>query len=104
MNTKEERDFVEHVVKTMEDETSRLQGKGYDPTSRVTALKEKSATATAAEVAQQKAQSEAMNATKIANEALKAAYDDASSVIDLMEGLFGKDDALVHKLRKFRNW
>lgn len=104
MNTKEERDFVEHVIKTVEDETSRLQEKGYDPINRVAVLKEKSAIATTAEIAQQKAQSEAMKATKKANETLKVAYDDASSVIDLIEGLFGKDDELVHKLRKFRNW
>lgn len=103
LNEKERRDFVVHVYTTVEEEAARLAAAGFDPTNRTTDLKTKSSTALAAEVAQQKAQAESLKATKLANETLKLAYDDASSLVNLLEGLLGKDDELVHKLRQFRN-
>ncbi len=102
LNEKEKRDFVVHVYTTLIDETAALQAAGFDPTNRAADVKTKSDTATEAEVAQQKAQADAMKATKVSNEALDAAYKDASSVVSLVEGLLGKDNELVHKLRKFR--
>jgi hypothetical protein len=102
LNEKEKRDFVVFVIQTINDEAVNLTAAGFDPTTRSADLKSKSEAATAAEVAQQKAQAEAMKATKASNEALDAAYEDASAVVSLIEGLLGKDNELVRKLRQFR--
>jgi len=102
LNEKEKRDFVVHVYTTLNDEAASLTAAGFDPTTRAAGVKAKSDTATQAEVAQQKAQAEAMKATKVSNEALDEAYKDASAVVSLVEGLLGKDSELVHKLHKFR--
>ncbi len=103
LNEKEKRDFVVHVLSTVNEASDRLTAAGFDPTNRAAELKTKSDNATAAEVAQQKAEAEALKATKTSNDALKVAYDDASAVISLIEGLLGKNDELVRKLRQFRN-
>ncbi|MBS2100235.1 hypothetical protein [Carboxylicivirga linearis] len=100
---KEKRDFVDHILTTAQDETETLTQAGFDPKLRIEGLKSKSTLLKEAEVAQQKAQAAAIDATKASNEALKDAYDDASSFVNLIEGLLGKDNSLVHKLRKFRN-
>ena len=103
LSEKEKRDFVVHVITTLNDEAAALTAAGFDPTERSTGLTAKSEAAAEAEVAQQKAQSVALKATKTSNQALDAAYEDASSVVSLVEGLLGKDNELVHKLHQFRN-
>ncbi|WP_163718117.1 hypothetical protein [Mangrovibacterium lignilyticum] len=103
LNEKEKRDFIIHVKKTIEDESAALIAAGFDPVDRISQLGTESDTSVDAEVAQQKAQAAALKATKVSNEALKVAYDDASSLVNLVEGLLGKDNELVHKLRQFRN-
>ncbi|WP_163708301.1 hypothetical protein [Mangrovibacterium lignilyticum] len=103
LTEKEKRDFVVHVITTINNEAATLTAAGFDPTNRATGLKTKSDTAASAEVAQQKAQAEAMKATKASNAALAEAYNDASNVVSLLEGLLGKNNELVHKLHQFRN-
>lgn len=100
---KEKRDFVNHIIATAENEKETLTQAGFDPTTRIDNLKVKADYSIETEIAQQKAQAAAMEATKNSNAALKDAYDDASSLVNLIEGLLGKNNALVHQLRKFRN-
>jgi len=103
LNEKEKLNFVNHVKRTVSEESAVLAAAGFDPNNRISLLGDEYEAANAAEVAQQKAQAESLKATKFSNETLKVAYDDASSLVNLIEGLLGKDNELVHKLRQFRN-
>jgi len=103
LNEKEKRDFINHVKSTVTDEAAALTAAGFDPANRVSQLGNEYEAANAAEIAQQKAQAESLKATRLSQETLKVAYDDASSLVNLIEGLLGKDNELVHKLRQFRN-
>lgn len=102
LNEKESRDFVSQMIVMVNQNASTLTDAGFDPTARVSALQTKLQTADEAEGEQQKAQAAALDATKLANETLKLAYDDASAFVNLIEGLLGKDNSLVHKLRQLR--
>ena len=103
LNEKEKRDFISQTITIVENDATTLNDAGFDPTNRATQLKTELTAAEEAEAAQQKAQAEALDATKKANKTLKVAYNDASGFIDLIEGLLGKDNSLVHKLRQLRS-
>lgn len=102
LNEKESRDFISQVIVIVGQNSGALADAGYDPTNRSEQLKTKLQTADEAEGEQQKAQAVALEATKRANTTLKEAYDDASAMVNLIEGLLGKDNGLVHKLRQLR--
>jgi len=102
LSEKEKRDFVVQVITILNDEAAELTAAGYDPSIRLADLKVKSEEAALAEVAQMMARAEATKATRISNEKLALAYQDASAVVSLMEGLLGKDNSLVHKLHQIR--
>ncbi|MCG6187449.1 hypothetical protein [Maribellus maritimus] len=102
LNEKEKRDFVSQTIVILQQNEPALTEAGFDPGKRISALKEKQTVADEAEGKQKKAQAAAIKATNESNNALKAAYKDASSIISLIEGLLGKDNELVHKLRQLR--
>lgn len=102
LNDKEKRDFVSQMVTIVEKDSTTFTDAGFDPATRIEQLKTEMATAEDAEAAQQKAQAAAIESTKVAQQTLKVAYDDASALVDLAEGLLGKDNSLVHKLRQLR--
>ncbi|MEN8122730.1 MAG: hypothetical protein ABFS35_20485 [Bacteroidota bacterium] len=74
LNEKEKRDFVEQVIVILEQQASEFITAGFDPANRTTGLKEKKTTADEAEGRQKEAQAAAIDATKLSNVALKAAY------------------------------
>ncbi len=96
------RDFVSQVISLMEEEKETLTAKGFDPTSRIEALRTHKTGADTAEIAQQEAAAAAKDATKASLEALSLAYNDASNLADLLSGLLGKDAEIVKRMRKFR--
>ena len=102
LNEKESRDFVSQVIVMVDQNAGMLTDAGFDPATRSDELKAKLQTADDAEGEQQKAQALALDATKHANATLRLAYDDASAFVNLIEGLLGKDNSLVHKLRQLR--
>ena len=102
LNEKESRDFVSQMIVMVNQNAGLLIDAGFDPTARIEMLQGKLQTADDAEGEQQKAQAAALDATKLANETLKLAYDDASAFVNLIEGLLGKDHSLVRKLRQLR--
>ncbi len=102
LNEKESREFVAHIIGTLEVQAPALTAAGFDPAVRISQLLEKSNLAAAMEVAQQEAEAAALKATAVSNEALSAAYKDASAAVDLIEGLLGKDHELVRLLRQYR--
>lgn len=99
----EKRDFVHHIINDVEQNSTTLQKKGFDPKQKLTELKQFSQDADEAEAIQLKVHAEAMKATQQANEKLDVAYREASAMVELIAGLLGKDDDLVRKLKQIRN-
>ena len=79
-----------------------LAEKGFNAEPRANELTQQSETALSAETAQQRAERDAEAATKVSQQTLKAAYDNASASVDLIVGLLGKDHPLSKQLRKLR--
>ena len=102
LNEKESRAFVSEMIVMVTQNATMLSDAGFDPANRVEILQGKLQAVDQAEGEQQQAQAAAFDATKQANETLKLAYDDASAFVNLIEGLLGKDNSLVHKLRQLR--
>ncbi len=102
LNEKEKRDFISQTSLTVKENAAILTAAGFDPANRVAQIDTELDEADQAEIAQQQAQVAALDATKAANEKLLVAYNDASAMINLIEGLLGKDNSLVHKLRQIR--
>lgn len=96
------RDFVSQTITIMEQNITMLIDAGFDPADRINQLKTELLATDEAEGRQNEAQAAALDATKLANATLKTAYDDASASVSLIEGLLGKDNSLVHKLRQLR--
>jgi hypothetical protein len=102
LNEKEKRDFATQVAVITEQNAQQLVDAGFDPATRVSGLRTKITTADDAEGRQKDAQAVALDATKTSNAALKDMYDDASAFVSLIEGLLGKDNSLVRKLKQLR--
>lgn len=90
------------VAVITEQNAEQLVDAGLDPATRVSGLRSKITTADEAEGAWEAAQAAALDATKASNAALKDIYDDASAFVSLIEGLLGKDNSLVRKLKQLR--
>ena len=97
------RDFVSQLIVILQQNTSLLTDKGFDPTAKITQLQTELATADDAEGKQLEAAAAAKDATKLANETLDTAYTDGSATVDLITGLLGKKDNLVLEIKKLRN-
>ncbi len=102
MNEATKRDFVSQMITPVEESNDRLVTSGFDPATKVEALKVKKQEAATAEIAQQEAAAKAKEATKLSNDKLDEAYREASNFADLLSGLLGKEDELIKKVRKFR--
>lgn len=102
LNEKEKRDFATQVAVITEQNAQTLTDAGFDPQNRLTTLHTEINDADQAEAKQNEIQAAALDATKLANATLKTMYDDASALVNLIEGLLGKDNSLVHKLRQLR--
>ncbi len=96
------RDFVSQMITFLEEERETLTTAGFDPASKIEALKAENNEAEVSEIAQQTAMAAAKEATQLSIEKLSIAYKDASNVADLISGLLGKENELVKKIRKFR--
>jgi len=102
LNEKEKRDFATQVAVITEQNAQSLIDAGFDPQNRVTGLRTKITDTEQAEGKQKEAQAAALDATIAANNTLKLMYDDASAFVKLIEGLLGKDNSLVRKLKQLR--
>ncbi|WP_163324053.1 MULTISPECIES: hypothetical protein [Draconibacterium] len=103
LNEKEKRDFATQVAVITEQNAQQLIDAGFDPATRVGGLRSKITEADEAEGRQKDAQAAALDATKASNEALASMYADASAFVKLIEGLLGKDNSLVRKLKQLRS-
>lgn len=97
------RDFVSQLIVILQQNSSLLTDKGFDPTTKITQLQSELATADDAEGKQREAMAAAKDATQLANETLDVAYTDGSATVDLITGLLGKKNNLVIEVKKIRN-
>ncbi len=97
------RDFVAQIISLINEGSTTLIEKGFDPTLKLGELNTKKEVADKAETAQQEAAAAAKDATTLSQSTLDEAYREASNQADLVSGLLGKENELVKKMRKFRN-
>lgn len=97
------RDFINQMITLAQEEKTNMIEKGFDPTTKLEEIKAKSEIAIKKEIEQQEASAKAKEATISAQTTLADAYKEASNLADLISGLYGKDNAIVKKIRKFRN-
>lgn len=98
----EKRDFIAQMSVLLEQNSQVLIDAGFDPTNRITQLKTELDACEVTEAKQKEAQAASMDATKVAQTCLMTGYNDASSLVSLIEGLLGKDNSLVRKIKKLR--
>lgn len=96
------RAFSHQVVEVLRQNAAQLTAAGFDVTARVTTLDGKAKEADVKEAAQLTAQQAAQRATDESTAATDAAYELASTTVNLIEGILGKDDPLVESLRQLR--
>ncbi len=104
MTESKKRDFVEQMILIIENNESKLNDTGFNPSSKLDELKQKSILAKDAEVKQQEAKAALKDATASSVASLSDAYKTASNFADLISGLYGKDDAIVQEIRKMRKF
>ncbi len=102
MNESGKRDFVQQMIVILQQNAPKLTDKGFDPTAKVAQLQEELTAADDAEGRQTEAKVAAKAATEEAQDTLRTAYDDGSATVEIIAGFLGKDDMLVHELRKLR--
>lgn len=95
--------FCKLVVQFLKDNATGLKAAGFDPTAKTTALETASNLAFTDDAFQENKKAELHKATIKAEDSLKSAYVLASSLIDAMVGVIGKDQPLskqFHQIRK----
>lgn len=95
--------FSHLVLQFMRDNEAALKEKGIELSRKATALESKVTAAVQDDTKQETAKSEVVRATEKAVASLTAAYNEASSMVDLMVGAFGKNDPLSKRLRQLRD-
>ncbi len=103
MKDSTKRDFVNQIIKLVEDENDHLSEQGFTSDGKLTSLKEKKMVCEDAEMKQQAAMAKSKEATEEAKLSLNDAYKEASNMADAIAGLLGKQNEIVKKMRKFRN-
>lgn len=96
------RDFISQLVALVETKTEDFIAVGYAPENRIAQLKDDSKMAEEAEGKQMGAMAAAKDATALSKETLDTAYRNASDMVELVTGLFGKNHSLVLEIRKMR--
>ncbi|MCY1721032.1 hypothetical protein OU798_11810 [Prolixibacteraceae bacterium Z1-6] len=96
------RDFVSQMAVLSEENFNLIAEHGFNPTDRITTLKETLKEARDAEGEQLKAAVGLKDATIKSQEKLTIAYKEASKTVELFAGLLGKDHPLIKQIRKMR--
>ncbi len=97
------RDFARQVAELVMQHDATLTAAGFAPAQRLTELQNKNATAENKRAAQVTADEAARKATAESVESENAAYEFASSTVDLMVAVLGRDDELSRILRNLRD-
>jgi predicted transcriptional regulator len=94
--------FCKLVVQFLKDNAAALKASGFDTTAKTTSLETATNQAFVDDAAQEAKKAELHKATQKAVASTTAAYIQASSMMDAMVGVIGKDQTLSKQLRKIR--
>ncbi len=97
------RDFINQMIKLVNDEQTNLNESGFNPESKLTELVALKGNCENAEMAQQQALAQAKEATALSQDELEKAYKAASNLSDAISGMLGKESEIVKRMRTFRN-
>ena len=95
--------FSRQMLKILRNNEQKLKDLGFDPTARIAELEQLDKRSAKDEAKQDAARVAFLQATKNSNESRNEFYNLASSTVNLIEGILGKDNALVHELHKIRS-
>ena len=102
LSESDKRDFVRRIVEILIANTNRLSDTGFHPASLITALQDKAQAVQEAEQIKDQVRENSLIATRASNEKLDDVYHAASSAVDLIVGLVGKESELAHVLHSIR--
>jgi hypothetical protein len=95
--------FCETIVELLLQHKDTLNSAGLDVDKKITSLQEKNKKAVLADTKQETLKAELAKATEEAVKALEDAYTTASSTLDAMVGVLGKNDPLSKRLKQLRD-
>jgi hypothetical protein len=98
----DQRAFSHQVLEVLRQNSAKLSVAGFDTSGRAAALEAKTDEAEVKEAEQLQAKEALLRATAASTTSTQEAYDLASASVNLIEGILGKDDALVKLLRGLR--
>jgi hypothetical protein len=98
----DQRAFSHQVLEVLRQNSVKLGAAGFDTSGRAAALEAKTDEAETREAEQLSAKEALLRATVASTTSTQEAYDLASASVNLIEGILGKDDALVKLLRGLR--
>lgn len=94
--------FSQTVAQFIRDSTTELKDSGFDPEKKLTELEEVLKSAVELDTQQEALKAKLVESTDKAVKALDTTYLQASSLIDAMVGVLGKDTPLAKRLRQLR--
>jgi len=94
--------FSQTVAQFVRDSATELKDSGFDPEKKLTELEEVLKSAVELDTQQEALKAKLVESTDKAVKALDTTYLQASSLIDAMVGVLGKDTPLAKRLRQLR--
>lgn len=95
--------FAKTVAQFLKDNMAGLKAAGFDPTSKMSALNDAVEKSVEDDATQENMKAELSKATIKAVNSLTKAYTLASSMMDAMVGVIGKDQPLAKRFRQLRD-
>ncbi len=95
--------FAHTVAQFIRDNATELKDGGFDPAKKLAELENELKSAVELDVQQEALKAKLVEATDKAVKALDTTYSQASSLIDAMVGVIGKDTPLAKRLRQLRD-
>lgn len=95
--------FSHIVVQFLKDNQPQLKESGFDAAKKIADLETAVKQSTEDDVKQEQMKAELVKATEKAVASLNNAYKQASSLVDAMVGVIGKDTPLAKRIRQLRD-
>lgn len=102
LNYEEKFAFSSTIAEFMEQNQAELKEAGFDVAHRITRQTELNSTYVSEDAKQEKMKAEVVKQTEITVGALDETYKFASSNLDAMAGVLGKDSPIAKRLHKLR--
>ena len=102
LNYADKLSFSETMAELMEQNKKELETAGFTVESRIKELRDFNKTSVAEDAKQEKMKADLVKQTQVTVNALNSSYEFASTNLDAMVGVLGKDTPLAKRLRKLR--